>query len=74
MSTRETKLCNVCGSTSELIQLERCRMCFKWFCTECGYRQSGRRFCSENCAQIYFYGDMDEDEQERLADDEDKDE
>jgi hypothetical protein len=69
----DTTGCIGCEKTAETAQLERCRMCSKWYCPDCVYRQGGRRFCSNDCAQLYFYGDMDEDEQERLAEDDDYD-
>lgn len=68
MSTLEERRCLVCGTEAELIQLERCMVCGKWFCKDCAFKQTGRRFCSGGCARDFFWGigeEEDEDDTEK---------
>lgn len=54
--------CIECGISEEVANLERCRMCYRYFCPDCGHRMRGAVFCSDGCAAYYVYGDSDEDE------------
>ena len=56
--------CKVCNASSEIMALEKCGVCAKYFCAECAHRAyGGRKFCSPECARnYYFYGEMDDDE------------
>jgi hypothetical protein len=60
MTAEEQRVCIVCGDTEETARLEHCGICLKWFCPDCAYRATGRRFCSSECARAYFYGDIDD--------------
>jgi hypothetical protein len=60
--TPEERVCVGCGDTEELAHLERCTMCTRYFCPDCGHRALGRRFCSEKCSRGFFYGDSDDDD------------
>jgi hypothetical protein len=56
--------CTGCGDTEQLARLEKCGICSKYFCADCGHRAvGGRKFCSDGCAKAYyFHGDPDDDE------------
>jgi hypothetical protein len=53
-------VCSICGVSSDLMQLEKCPICFSYFCADCAYRATGRRLCSERCAMFMIMGDDDE--------------
>ena len=66
MSYAEERRCIGCGNTEEEAHLERCMVCGKWFCPDCAFKQTGRRFCSGGCARDFFWGDYeDEDDTEK---------
>jgi hypothetical protein len=67
MSELEERHCVRCGDP-EAAGLERCVVCGKYFCADCAYRATGRRFCSAECARAFFYGDSDDDESDDVAD------
>ena len=54
--------CIQCGETGEQALLERCRICYRYFCGDCAHRARGVRFCSERCGLEYIYGDSDDDD------------
>ncbi len=60
MTAVEEQVCVGCGDTEANVRLERCPMCQKWFCPDCVYKATGRRFCSGACAKAFFYGDSDD--------------
>jgi hypothetical protein len=60
MAGMDERVCSGCGDTEEVAILERCQVCQKWYCPDCVYRATGRRFCSSQCAKAFFYGDMDD--------------
>jgi hypothetical protein len=62
MSDVEGRQCIRCGVAEGAALLERCVACGKYFCADCTYRATGRRFCSAECARAFFYGDSDDDE------------
>jgi hypothetical protein len=68
MSSNPEKQCIGCGDTDEMARLERCGICMRFFCPDCSYRASGRRFCSDNCARTFFYGDIDDDDEDAGSD------
>jgi hypothetical protein len=61
MSSLERR-CIGCGDTEEMARLERCVACGRYFCPDCAYRATGRRFCTGECARTFFYGETDDDE------------
>jgi len=69
MSSHYEKCCVGCGTTEDVARLDRCPICSKTFCTDCAYRASGRRFCSDMCARTYNYGDIEDDDQDPDLDD-----
>jgi hypothetical protein len=56
------RVCTHCGDPGESKMLERCTICYRWFCSDCSYKGAGRRFCSERCSLEYIYGDLGEDD------------
>ena len=59
------RVCIGCGDTEELARLETCTICRKAFCPDCVHRAFGRKFCSHECAQAYWFaGEADDDEDE----------
>lgn len=63
--TAATVECTVCHANDDdperYVRLERCPMCHKLTCDNCGIRAFGRVFCSKKCSDAFFFGD-DEDE------------
>jgi len=68
MSDVEGRQCIRCGVAEGAALLDRCVACGKYFCADCAYRATGRRFCSHECARAFFYGDGDDDESDDDAD------
>lgn len=68
MSSTAERICVGCGDTEEKARLERCGVCFRYFCSDCAHRAiGGRRFCSDACARAYyFHGEPDDDEDDTL--------
>jgi hypothetical protein len=62
ISSAGERQCVSCRDTEETARLEKCSVCFKFFCPDCAHRALGRRFCSAHCAHEYFYGETDDDE------------
>jgi hypothetical protein len=55
--------CKKCfKAASDAQPLVRCPICYKAHCKECGYDHSGRTFCSQHCANYYFFADPDDEE------------
>jgi hypothetical protein len=63
-----SRACSACGETEETARLEVCPVCRKDFCPDCAYRGTGRRFCGGDCARTFFYGDIDDDDEDANAD------
>jgi hypothetical protein len=61
MTATSERVCVGCGDTEEMAHLEVCTLCNRFFCPDCAFRALGRRFCSEQCARGFFYGDADDD-------------
>lgn len=49
--------CSICQKSELEARLEKCPICFKWTCLDCGTREYGRSFCSKRCADQFFFGD-----------------
>ena len=64
-----SRACRTCGETDETARLEHCPVCRKDFCPDCAYRATGRRFCGTDCARTFFYGDIDDDDEDAHTDD-----
>ena len=56
----EHPACGQCGKTDEQTTLRKCPICFKLFCDEHAYLMSGRTFCSQPCAEFFFFSESDE--------------
>jgi len=55
----EEKSCAQCKSAGEKISLTKCPICFKLVCEKCHFNRGGRLFCSQYCAEEFFFGDED---------------
>jgi hypothetical protein len=53
-------ICVGCQKTEEEKSLQKCPICFKFVCMDCGRREYGRTFCSDRCAHLFFFGDDEE--------------
>jgi len=69
MSLFEDRRCAACETTGEAAFLERCVVCGKWSCPDCAYKAMGRRFCSQPCSVQFYYGEIDDDENDLTTDD-----
>lgn len=49
--------CVICKEDEDSVDLKKCPMCLKWYCEDCEYTISGRTFCSQICANFFFFGD-----------------
>jgi hypothetical protein len=67
MSDVGERRCIRCSDPEESTRLERCAVCGKFYCADCAYRATGRRFCSAECARAFFYGEGDDDESDDVA-------
>jgi hypothetical protein len=47
--------CATCKKTGDQTTLRKCPICFKHFCEEHAYHMSGRAFCSQPCAEFFFF-------------------
>jgi endogenous inhibitor of DNA gyrase (YacG/DUF329 family) len=52
--------CSVCGKSDQEVTLNKCPICFKLVCQDCAKREYGRAFCSQRCADSFFFGEDDE--------------
>jgi hypothetical protein len=66
------RVCKTCGQTADIVQLEKCGVCSKFFCADCAHRAyGGRKFCTPECARgFHFQGEADDDDEdtERIID------
>jgi hypothetical protein len=53
----EEDRCARCGKTRDEVRLEKCSVCYSMFCRVCASRRHGKTFCSVHCADIFFFGD-----------------
>jgi hypothetical protein len=49
--------CTICHKSDLETRLHKCPICFKWVCEDCSRRDYGRFFCSQRCADQFFFGD-----------------
>jgi hypothetical protein len=54
-----TNACSKCSAKGEKISLMMCPICHKMVCEKCLIHKSGRSFCSQYCAEYFFFGDED---------------
>lgn len=57
MDTGQTEHCVRCDKPDTEVRLSKCPICFKKYCEECRYHFSGRDFCSQFCAEYFFFAD-----------------
>jgi hypothetical protein len=58
---KETELgCELCGTSEGELRPQKCPICYKRYCEECGVNLSGRRFCSRFCGEYFFFGGEDD--------------
>ena len=55
----EEKACSRCGASGERLALAKCTICLKQFCEGCRVARGGRHFCSQYCADEFFFSDED---------------
>ncbi len=53
-------VCVGCQKTDEEKSLQKCPICFRFVCMDCGRREYGRTFCSDRCSHLFFFGDDEE--------------
>ena len=53
--------CHTCEKTEEDTRLSRCSVCHRAFCEEHRHVMSGRSFCSQRCAEYFFFADPEDD-------------
>jgi hypothetical protein len=57
--------CVTCGASSEVVRLDKCPVCYSYYCGDCAFRSTGgRKLCSARCADIIMLGDEDDSENE----------
>ncbi len=56
--------CEVCGRAEKWMELFKCPMCHKHVCDKCHYGMGGKIFCSDSCANEFFWGGEDGQEDE----------
>ncbi len=62
-NTRAMTECVGCGKSDlEAYRLIKCPVCFKHVCDDCAVKLYGRYFCSNTCAQTFFYDDTEGEE------------
>ena len=49
--------CKECGITDDEAYLVTCPICHAMICDEDKFVRSGRVFCTEYCAAMFFHGD-----------------
>jgi endogenous inhibitor of DNA gyrase (YacG/DUF329 family) len=53
-------VCITCQKDEREVTLNKCPICFKMVCHDCGAKEYGRVFCSQRCAYLFFFGDDEE--------------
>ena len=56
--------CELCGATGRWLQLAKCPMCHTYFCESCDYKYGGKDFCSNTCANEFYWGGEEGDDDE----------
>ncbi|MDX1389846.1 MAG: hypothetical protein R3344_11690 [Acidobacteriota bacterium] len=59
MQEARREVCKVCDKTANEVHLNKCPICFESYCDEHKFLYSGREFCSNHCAQYFFFEDED---------------
>ncbi|HKQ62037.1 MAG TPA: hypothetical protein VJS92_12160 [Candidatus Polarisedimenticolaceae bacterium] len=49
--------CFNCGKSGDEVRLQKCAICFKYFCDEHAYSMHGRAFCSAGCGDYFFFAE-----------------
>lgn len=57
LSSLSAMNCVSCDKSELESRLHKCPICFRWICEDCGKRDYGRTFCSQRCADQFFFGD-----------------
>jgi hypothetical protein len=52
--------CHECKRPETDTRLSKCPICFRYYCDEHSYTMSGRSFCSQFCAEYFFFADPDD--------------
>jgi hypothetical protein len=60
----EDLTCAICTVTRDAAQLERCRNCRRTYCGDCSVRSRSGTFCSQECADLFYFGDDDDESTE----------
>lgn len=55
--------CVFCEKTFGRYDLYLCPICHKQTCEACGMSKGGKHFCSQYCAEYFFFADEDETEE-----------
>ncbi len=53
-------VCVGCQKTDEEKSLQKCPICFRFVCMDCGRREYGRTVCSVRCSHLFFFRDDEE--------------
>jgi len=53
-------VCVRCGRSNQETKLAKCAICFKFYCRTCAVLRHGKNFCSNICADYFFFGDEEE--------------
>lgn len=54
--------CSRCGRRAPSVVINSCPMCFTVVCLKCAHFAYGRYFCSSRCAQYFFHGDAEDED------------
>jgi len=49
--------CVNCKKNELEARLQKCPICFRWICEDCGKQDYGRIFCSSRCADQFFFAE-----------------
>jgi len=55
--------CEVCGKTFREWAVSPCPICKKIVCHKCAHLAFARSFCSQACAEFFFHGEDDEEDE-----------
>jgi hypothetical protein len=53
--------CHDCERTASETRLTKCPVCHRHFCDEHRFVLSGRAFCTQRCAEYFFFAEPEED-------------
>jgi hypothetical protein len=56
--------CVRCTISEEERRMFKCPICFNKVCETCCYFFAGRHFCSKGCADYFFFGSGDDDDED----------